>query len=277
MKKTFSFQTIFFSGLLLIGLTSCKSSVTIEPPVDVIKDSAKASTVESLDQLMTNIPAPTVVSKELSSAGITLNKALLNSPDKASSYSAAFQQAVNMGIYGADLGYLSSFGQAQDVVQYFMQVAKLGNSLGITSAFDQKVIGLIQKDASTNKDTLNALIQTTFDRSQRELYSNKRASTGALIFGGGWIEGLYIATNMITEEKSAKNQAIYQRVWDHVFAIRYLQKALADYPNDADCAKMQKLIAPICDVSNSLSNSGFTLKDIQNLKTTITGIRNGLI
>lgn len=278
MKYTFYLKGAFVVALLSVALTSCNhTAVTVEPPVDTIKDSAKASTVVSLDQLMQNMPDPNTISKEMASEGIQMNKSLLNSPDKASSYSSSFQQAVNMGVYGADMGYLSSYNQLQDVVQYFVQVAKMASSLGITSAFDQKIVELIQKDASTNKDTLNALIQTSFDRAQRELYSNKRASTSTLIFGGGWIEGLYIATNMVNGEKNAKNQALYQRIWDHLFAIRYLQKALGDYPNDADCGKMQKILAPIEAASAALTNAGLSLKDIQSLKATVTSVRNGLI
>ncbi len=277
MKTSIFIKNAVIASILCTGLIACNHTVTIEPPVDTIKDSAKASTVENLDQLMTNIPDPSAISKEMASEGIQINKALLNSPDKASSYTTSFQQAVNMGIYGADMGYLSAYNQLQDVVQYFVQVAKMGNSLGITSTFDQRLIQLIQKDATTNKDTLNALIQTSFDRAQRELYANKKAATGALIFGGGWIEGLYIATNMINGEKNAKNQQLYQRIWDHVYSIRYLQKALADYPNDADCVKMQKLLAPLEAASASLTNAGLSLKDIQNLKTTVTSIRSGLI
>ncbi len=277
MKNKFYIRNLLIMAALGAGLSSCTHTVTIEPPVDTIKDSAKASTVESLNQLMANIPDHSAISKELASEGVQMNKSLLNSSDNASSYSSTFQQAVNMGVYGADMGYLSAYNQLQDVVQYFVQVAKLASGLGITSTFDQHLIGLIQKDASTDKDTLNALIQTSFDRAQSELYSNKKASTATLIFGGGWIEGLYIATNLVNGEKNAKNQALYQKIWDHLYAVRYLEKALGDYPKDADCVKMQKILEPIDAASQGLTNAGLSLKDIQSLKATVTSIRNGLI
>jgi hypothetical protein len=267
-----------FVCLIFVALTGCAHhEVAVAPPDEVIKDSAKNSTVTSLDMLMSNIPTPTVLSKELSKEGVQLNKSLLNSPDKGSSYSTTFQQAVNMGIYGADLGYLSSYNQMQDVLQYFAQISKLGNSLGITSVFDQKLAELFKNAASNNKDTLNALIQASFERAQKELYSNKRATASTLIFAGGWIEGLYIATNMVNDPKNDKNQALYQRIWDHVYAIRYLQQALADEKSNADCTNMLNLIKPIGDISSNLSNDGLQLKDVQNLKDVVTQIRSKLI
>jgi hypothetical protein len=262
-----------------MALTSCKHhDVNVMPADEVIKDSAKASTVTSLDMMMANIPQPTAIAKELSKEGVQVNKSLLNSPDKSSSYSSTFQQAVNMGIYGADLGYLSCYNQMQDVLQYFMQVSKMANGIGVTSVFDQKLVDLFKNAASSNKDTLNALVQTAFERAQKELYSNKRATVGTLIFAGGWIEGLYIATNLVSDEKNDKNAQLYQRIWDHVYAIRYLQQALSDnQKNNADCANMLKMIQPIIDISNNLTNDGFKLKDIQNLKSVVGDIRNKLI
>ncbi len=279
MKKLAFRLCTFSSFLLMLGLTSCNNhAVVVAPPDEVIKDSAKASTVTSLDMLMANIPAPTAISKELSKEGVQMNKALLNSPDKGSSYSSTFQQAVNMGVFGADLGYLSAYNQTQDVLQYFMQVSKLGSGLGITSVYDQKLADLFKNAAASNKDTLNALIQTSFERAQKELYSNKRATVGTLIFAGGWIEGLYIATSLVTDEKNDKNAQLYQRIWDHVYAIRYLQQALGDYQKtNTDCANMLNMIKPIGDVSASLSNDGLSLKDVQNLKTIVTGIRTKII
>ena len=252
--------------------------MAVAPPDEVIKDSAKNSTVTSLDMLMANIPQPTAIGKELSKEGVQLNKALCNSPDKASSYSSTFQQAVNMGVYGADLGYLSCYNQTQDVMQYFAQVAKMGTSLGVGSVFDQHLVDLLGKAANNNKDTLNALVQTAFDRAQKELYSNKRATVGTLIFAGGWVEGLYIATNMVKDEKNGKNDQLYQKIWDELYAIRYLQQALGDYQKtNTDCANMLNIIKPISDASANLSDDGLKLKDVQSIQTMVAEIRGKLI
>jgi hypothetical protein len=264
---------------LLLTLSSCKHhDMAVAPPDEVIKDSAKNSTVTSLDMLMANIPQPTAIGKELSKEGVQLNKALCNSPDKASSYSSTFQQAVNMGVYGADLGYLSCYNQTQDVMQYFAQVAKMGTSLGVGSVFDQHLVDLLGKAANNNKDTLNALVQTAFDRAQKELYSNKRATVGTLIFAGGWVEGLYIATNMVKDEKNGKNDQLYQKIWDELYAIRYLQQALGDYQKtNTDCANMLNIIKPISDASANLSDDGLKLKDVQSIQTMVAEIRGKLI
>ncbi|HSY75599.1 MAG TPA: hypothetical protein VK890_02010, partial [Bacteroidia bacterium] len=198
-------------------------------------------------------------------------------PDKASSYSGNFSQAVNMGIYGADMGYLASYNQMQQATSYMIQVGKLAQGLGITSAYDQKLMDQF-KSATTNKDSIDIVMQTAFDRAQKELYSNKRAATSTLIFAGGWIEGLYIATNLVKDDKNDKNKDLYSRIWSHVYAFNYLQKVLTDYKaSSPDCANLLGQLQPLFDAASKLSDSGLSLNDIQNLKATVTGIRSKLI
>ncbi|HTA82522.1 MAG TPA: hypothetical protein VK783_06310 [Bacteroidia bacterium] len=276
MKKNYLILSSL-SLAFIIGMTSCKShDAPAMPTEDVIKDSAKATTVTNLGLLMTNIPSPTDLAKELSKEGVQYNKSLLNSADKGSSYSGTYQQAVNMGIYGADMGYAASYGQMQDATQYIIQVAKLASALGITSAYDQRLMDQF-KTATTNKDSLSIVIQAAFDRAQKELYSNKRASTSTLIFSGGWIEGLYLATSMVKDEKNDKNADLYGRIWSHIYAFSYLQKALTDYQSNADCANMLKTLQPLFDAASKLNDQGLKLSDVQNIQKTVTDIRSKLI
>ncbi len=276
MKKNLLFFGIL-TATAITGLTACKSNTgPALPAEEVIKDSAKTGTVTNLNLLMTNIPAPTDIAKELAKEGIQYNKGILNSPDKGSSYSGTYQQAVNMGIFGADMGYAASYNQMQDATAYIVQVAKLASALGITSAYDQKLMDQF-KTAVSNKDSIGVVIQTAFDRAQKELYSNKRAATSTIIFSGGWIEGLYIATNLIKDEKNDKNSGMYEKIWSHVYAFSYLQKALTDYQSNPDCANMLKALQPLFDAASKLSDAGLSLKDVQALQQTVTEIRSKLI
>ncbi|HWY98998.1 MAG TPA: hypothetical protein VNY36_07935 [Bacteroidia bacterium] len=277
MKK----NLLVFGSLALVvltGVTGCKSNDgPAMPQEEVIKDSTKSGTLSNLNLIMSNIPAPSAISKELVKEGIQVNSSILNTPDKASSYSGNFSQAINMGIYGADMGYLASYNQMQQATSYMIQVAKLAQSLGITSAYDQKLMEQF-KSATTNKDSIDIVMQTAFDRAQKELYSNKRASTSTLIFAGGWIEGLYIATNLVKDEKNDKNKDLYGRIWSHVYAFNYLQKVLTDYKaSSPDCANLLGQLQPLFDAASKLSDSGLSLSDVQNLKQTVTGIRSKLI
>lgn len=276
MKKTYLLLgTLTITGLSV--LSSCKSNTeSALPPQEVIKDSAKASTVSNLQLLMAKIPSPSELSKEMAKEGIQYNKGILNPPDKGGSYSGTFQQAVNMGIFGADMGYAASYGQMQDATAYLVQVAKLAGAIGITSAYDQKLEDKF-KSAAGNKDSLDQVISVAFDQAQQELYSSKRATTSTLVFSGGWIEGLYIATSLVKDEKNDKNAPLYGRIWSHLYSFSYLQKSLQDFQSNSDCANMLNMLQPLFDASSKISDGGLSLKDVQNLQQIVTGIRAKLI
>jgi|SRR6185312_1178738 len=267
-----------FAIALGVAATSCKHTEGPSLPTqEVIKDSAKDATVTTLEQLISNIPSPMEISKELSKEGVQMNASLLNSPDKASSYSGTMQQAVAMGVYGADMGYVISYNNMQQGMQYMAQVAKLAQGLGITSAYDQKLMDMFKNSAS-NKDSIALAVQTAFDQAQKELYSNKRAATSSLVFAGGWVEGLYIATNLIKDEKNDKNAALYQKIWDHMYAFQYLQQVLTGYKDkNTDCANMLQTLQPLFDAGAKLSAGGLSLSDVQKLKDIVTQIRGKLV
>ncbi|MGP8214039.1 MAG: hypothetical protein ACLQQ4_00610 [Bacteroidia bacterium] len=276
MKNNFLFAGIF-SVLILTGISACKEKEeSILPEEEVIKDSAKAATVTNLTLIMNNIPSPAEMSKELAKEGIPVNKGILTSPDKAGSCSGLFQQAAGMGILGADMGYVASYNQLSDAATYLREVGKLASALGIPSAYDQKLMDQF-RNAVTNKDSVNVVIQTAFDRAQKELYSNKRASASTLIFAGGWVEGLYIATNLVNDEKNDKNAGIYTKIWSHVYAFSYLKKGLTDYQSNADCSKMLNMLKPLFDEASKLEDAQLSLNDIHNLKQLVADIRGKLI
>lgn len=131
--------------------------------------------------------------------------------------------------------------------------------------------------AVNNKDSINIVVQTAFERAQQELYSSKRASTSTLIFSGGWIEGLYIATSLIKDEKNDKNAGLYSKIWGHIYAFSYLQKALADYQSNPDCANMAKTLQPLFDIASKLTDSGLSLNDVQNINKAVSDIRSKLV
>ena len=77
---------------------------------------------------------------------------------------------------------------------------------------------------------------------------------------------------MVKDEKNDKNEELYGKIWSHVFAFSYLQKALADFQSNPDCANMSKALQPLFDVASKLNDAGFLSNDINNIKATVTTI-----
>ncbi len=65
-----------------------------------------------------SIPSPLQTSILLKSSGANYSKDLLNVTSKLPSYSTEYKKALNLGVYGADLGYVIIYGQTQDALGY---------------------------------------------------------------------------------------------------------------------------------------------------------------
>lgn len=273
-------QVSVFSGLLLSFLFTSCGEAPKEVVIDreVTTDTLKAEVTSGLGSISANIPSPLDLTAEIGGAGFNYNKSILNSTGKTSGYSTNYKKAINLGIYGADLGYVIGFKQSQDAYEYLNSIGKLSEEVGIASAFDQEMIKAIVESMG-KEDTISqtaSLIKEAFHKAERNLRSNERVATASLMITGGWVEGLHIATQVIGDvPKNEKNGALYQRVWSQVYSFTYILDLLNEYKSNADCAKLLEELKDFEQVVEQFSKKpNLNNSDIAIIREKITLIRN---
>lgn len=253
--------------LVSIALSSCGEKKEEVKDEEVTTDTLSDEVRTNLNLIRVSIPSPLEVTKLLSKSGYNYNKSILNPSGKSSSYSSKFQAASNLGVYGADLGYVAGYNQTQDVMEYAAQIMKLAKTVGVESAFDQE----FGKNLTENKsDTLMGFIDEAYAKAERNLRSNERVSTSALIIAGGWIEGLYIASGEVSaRSQDDKNGELYHNIYNHVYAFKYVIDLLSQYKNNPDCAKMleelntiQSTIEPYREKTRPTQEDALKIKEI---------------
>ncbi len=172
-----------------------------------------------------SIPSPLQTAILIKENGLTYNKEILNSPKKASEYSGKFNIALNLGVYGADLGYVTIYEQTQDALSYLASVKKLADQIGVSSAFDNSLVSRFEKNMS-NKDSLLALVSDAYRASDDYLKNNERTDLGTLILAGGMVESLYFATFVAKENKSKE---ITKRIGEQKKTVENLVKLLSPF------------------------------------------------
>lgn len=171
------------------------------------------------------MPSPIQVGKMIKKAGAKYDKALLSNPENASKYASNLQKAMNLGVYGADLSYSAIFDQSQEVILYFNTAKKLADDLGISGAFTSETIKRMQSNSS-NHDSLLTIISETFLSSNEFLKENERNNTAMLTITGGFIEGLYVATQMA--KATGYNPEIVKRIAELRGPINNLSKMIEE-------------------------------------------------
>jgi hypothetical protein len=152
---------------------------------------------QQLEELIYNIPSPSEIPYLLQATGAEFNESLINPRTKVDQYASRTDKAaLNLGVYAADIGYLSSYDKTQQAIDYLNSAKTLADNLGVIGSFDVEVLQRFEANIS-NKDSLTRLLDRTIKQTQSYLADDKRNKLSALVVTGSFIEGLYISTGLV--------------------------------------------------------------------------------
>jgi len=180
------------------------------------------------------IPSPIQTAMLIQKSGAKYDKGMLNSPGKVNSYSTKFQKCLNLGIYGADLGYATLYDQTQDALLYFKATNTLATDLGLTNAFDNTLVERFQKNIG-KKDSILVLVSSAYRASNDFLKNNERNEEAALIIAGGWIETLQFAINIMNTNG---NNEVKRRIADQKSTLSNLISLISTYQGNEEYAEL---------------------------------------
>jgi hypothetical protein len=188
----------FFVILLAAGLASCGSSSKDEKDKNSDDfDNANGDLKNQIEEVVYNIPSPSEIPYLLQATGAEFNESLVNPRSKVDQYSTRNDKAaLNLGVYAADIGYLSSYDKTQEAIDYLTASKTLADNLGLIGTFDSEVIQKFEENIS-NKDSLTHLLDRTIKRTENYLNDDNRNKLSSLVIAGSFIEGLYISTGLI--------------------------------------------------------------------------------
>jgi hypothetical protein len=198
-------------------------------------------------QILSQLPAVSDMPYILQNTGADFNPTLINPYGKASTYTATTDKAaLNLGIYGTDIGYLSVYGKTQDIINTVKSAQKLSDQLGVTQAFEASVQQRFEKNLS-NKDSLTKIVNESMRAADIFLKKADRSNTASLVATGAFIEGLYIATQLVEKyPKDLKETGVLteliKTVIDQKKSLADLIEILKNAKQDASVAEYRKVL-----------------------------------
>jgi len=152
-----------------------------------------ASRTDALKEIFHAAPSPMEIADMVKRAGATYDAKALNPSSNATKYTTSDRQAINLGVYGADLSYATMFEQNAASLEYLAAVKQLSNALGISDVLTDEVMA--QANANrTDRDALIDLISSSFYDVNERLKENGTEDLAGLVVAAGWVEGMYLAT-----------------------------------------------------------------------------------
>jgi hypothetical protein len=164
----------------------------------------------------------------LKKAGAGYDKSVLNDVKNVDNYTSASKQALNLGIYGADLSYAGVFNNTQESMLYTACAQNLAKRLDVANAFGQETVDRMEKNRN-DRDSLLDIISSTYWDVDAYLKDNGRDNISALMIAGGWVEGLYMATQVC---KTHDTPELRQRIADQQYPLGELIELMGTYSTD---------------------------------------------
>jgi len=296
---------IVIIGLILALFTACGSEKKSDEQaflegVDSAKTEGPSISEGVIGDILQRIPSPLEISVLLKESGKKYNGSYLNSPESVSNYNSNYKKALNLGVYGTDLGYTNIYEQNQDGVKYMTSIKTLADGLSIGQFFDIETIGRLATN-SKNLDSLLLITTQNFNSINHYLQSRNQSNLSVLFLTGGWVEAL----NILCEVAAANptNKEMQETIGEQKIILENIMLLLSFYKESdqnmasllADMEELKKLYDKV-NITYTYSESTFeivdgvmvikdnssstiqiTSEDIANIKALTTSIRNKII
>lgn len=231
---------VLTAGLFLVLLSACSSGNKSE-------DQAFVETLDNVDldaevmsgevnDILNRIPSPLEISVLLKESGRKYNGTILNSPENASRYNTNYKKALNLGIYGTDLGYTNIYEQSQDGIRYMSTIRELANELNIGQFFEMETIGRLVSN-SKNLDSLLLITTQNFNDINAYLQTQNRSHLSVLFLTGGWLEALHITCEVA--KSNPENSQLKETIGAQKIILENILHLLSFYnKNDRNMAAL---------------------------------------
>ncbi|MCX6325707.1 MAG: hypothetical protein NT144_03495 [Bacteroidia bacterium] len=179
--------------------SSNKKGEFVFPEADSVPVSeAEKLSPEAIADISKNIASPVEIANLLHMLEVPFSQNYLATSIDANKQSTNFDKALKLGILGADLGYLNMYEKTSSSLDVLSSIRKIAEDIKVGQFFDFESIKRLSMN-KTNLDSLLFISINSYTQIDNYLRSNDRGQLSALMIIGVWIEGQYLATQVVSQ------------------------------------------------------------------------------
>jgi len=219
---------------MLLAMISCKpkeQKITFTPNFTTYRsDSTGTKVLVQKEETYYGLLTPVEVCVIFNRMGVPYSNATLNPTSNKNLYMSSSKASINTGIYGVDFGYLKMFGLGQEVIDYMLTIKDMCNKLGIPDALITDPIRKVQNDMS-DADSVTAMMQKAYKDIEDHLRLSGRESTAGLMVMGGWVEAMFIATQLVYNPAHPDPEVV-QKIAEQKYTLNSLLSFMKNFYDD---------------------------------------------
>lgn len=276
---------IIFSLCTILGiLVGCNRPTEEKENTDHIEQKIeKQSKEESISEahdlrlVVNDIPSPMEIATILEESKEAFHLDLINPVENADYYKTELKQAFNLGIYGADLNYVIIYNEHKQVLKYLFVMKYIADAVNIAEALDEPLLHRIENNIRS-KDSLIYLTLPIYKSLDNFLHKNKRDDIAAMILTGAWLEGTFIAAQVIgNNNQNEKNQLIYHKLTQQGKALSNIIDVLSQYQHHSE--ELHTIVMKLEDIQQVFEEKEseiVSFEEVQEIVKKLEILRNEL-
>lgn len=270
-----TFVLFVIIGGLLFTVYSCKpksdkdntgKKVLLKP---VVKEVIKSE----LKEFIYPLPTSFEVIEMINDLELGYDIGVSNFTENADKYFTEAKKAINLGVYGADLAYASTYQMKQEVILFLETSRKLADDLGIASIYNEELISEVE-NCIDNKEELVDIITNSFYDIYSQLNQNGKANLALLGVAGSWVESLFITTQV--SANVYHNIGLVKIIHKQKTSLGMLMDILNDNKGDEKIDEMIKKLTPLYNIYETIDES-LSEKQVNAIVTEVEKLRTQLV
>lgn len=272
-RKTIPF---LLAGLIVISLINCKGNKQEGSTEELAVESKldKEDVEKKVREIVYPLPTAFEVTEMINKIEASFIIGITNPTSNVDKYFTDKDQALNLGVYSADLSYASTYQIKQEVMNFMDASQLLIMELDITGAFSKEFIDEVEANIN-NKDQLIDLITNSFYDTYEYLVKSKKEDLSLLVVAGSWIEALYISTNI--SETVYDNPDFVKIILHQKTSLDKLIDLLTPHNEHETIKSLLNDLKPIKEVYDSVDEKGITVEQLTQIKEKISTLRNQIV
>ncbi len=277
MKKAVFNQPVIkaclFLFIALFVFFGCKTKVEKEPVATEVteKDLDKEAVIEEIS----GYPLPTsfIVTKMLNEAKAPYILSICNTDENVDNYFMQKEKALNLGVYGADLSYASTYNMKQETMLYLKASKRLTDEMEISTAFNTNYVERIENSLE-NGDSLISIISDSFYDTYDYLIANEKDKLAILVMAGSWIEGLYITSQIALT--AGDNTKFLEIIAHQKNSLNTLLEVMDPVKDDEDVTEIYSGLTNLNKLYDTIEEK-ITDEQLMEISNSIESLRNKIV
>ncbi|MGL4364053.1 MAG: hypothetical protein ACRCSB_02480 [Bacteroidales bacterium] len=219
------------------------------------------------------IPTAYEVTNLINRSGAAYVIGITNPVENADRYVSEKNKALSLGVYGADLAYVTTYNMRKETMDYMKVIKNLVEDLQISNNFNVSLAQRIEKNIE-EKDSLVAIVSQSFQDTYSFLMQNGKDHLALMVLTGTWVEGLYLTTQVGTT--SLHKTDIYQIIANQKETLATLIDILNKNTEDVEVASLRQTLDPLVKIYSKIKKT-VDEKQALLIADLVESIRNELV